>query len=309
MRPTSRGSRAGTWRHTVVAGALVLLPATAARVDAQRVEYTGSFQSSAGAYVFDEATISHVFLHGLTVTGGRWRFGGSLPLIIQNSSVVSYIGGQPIPTGGPHSGVMRDRDAGEEVPMRRRGGAGTGGARGVAPALIDTTAIPPAPGAYEAHLGDPILQAGLDLATSSDDTRRLGAQLMAKLPLADVNSGVGTGAADFGAGVSLSITTGRTFVFVDATYWTIGDLPDLALRDIVNGTFALGRILGDAGKWTILGSFSGATPILGNVEAPLSTGLSVAYVRFPRRALNVGVSFGLSESSPDWTASVGWSIR
>lgn len=297
---------------TLVAGALIVLPAIGLPARAQRVEYAGSLQTTAGSYVFDQATYSHSFLSTLTLRGDRWRLGGSIPLIVQNSTVLSYIGGQPLPTGGPNSGVMRDREPGEQVPMRRRGGGGTGGgslALGTPPAAIDTAAIPPEPGAYAFELGDPIVTAGFELLRSADARTTLGGQVMTKLPVASVGSGVGTGAADYGAALALSLGGARTSFLAEASWWTLGELPDLELRDVFGGTVAVTRMLDAMGRWSVMGSVSASSAILESLEEPLSAGIGFGYLPWPGRAFFGGVSFGFSESSPDWSAYVGWSVR
>lgn len=298
------------WRRLVTVGALLALPAVTPRVGAQQLDYAGSLQTSAGRYVFDQTTYSHSLLSTLTLRGERWRLGGSIPLIVQNSTVLSYIGGQPLPTGGPNSGVMRTREPGEEVPMRRRGGSGSGAlALAAFPAAIDTAAIPPEPGDYALQLGDPIVTAGFDFVRSADARTLLSAQLMSKLPAASVSSGVGTGAADYGASLALTLGGARTSLFAEASWWTLGDLPDLELRDIVGGTIALTRTLDTEGRWSVMGSASASSAILESLEEPVSAGIGVGYIPRPGRAFFGGVSFGFSESSPDWSAYVGWSVR
>lgn len=307
MRPAGRVPRAGGWRRWLVVGGIVLLPAISRSALAQRVDYSGSFQSTGGEYVFDQVTVSHSLLSGVTVSGARWRFGASIPLIIQNSGALSYVGGQPVPTGGPNSGIFRDREPGERIPMRRGAGGGAG-ARilGTFPSLIDTAAAPLAPGPYETTVGDPVLNAGLDLYRSGDGSNRLAGQVFAKLPVASVASGVGTGAVDYGAGLTLSLASGPTFGFVDASYWAIGDMPDLPLRDIVSGAVGIGRSIGPAARWSLMGIVSGGTSVVANVEGPLAAGLGIGYLVSERRSLTGGVSLGFSESSPDWSAYVGW---
>lgn len=295
------GPRGADGRRLSVIAALVALAVTGTAAKAQSLDYIGGLQSTSGHYVFDQSTVSHVLSNGLVLSGARWRVSASLPVIMQNSSAVTYIGGQPLPTGGP-GGVLGNRESGERVPMRRRGGAGLSAFPTAS--AIDSAAAPEAPGPYELALGDPFLSAGFDLVSAG--THRLGTQLFTKIPVADPASGVGTGEFDFGAGLSYAFIGSRALLFVDGSYWKLGDLPDLPLNDIVSGGIGVGRALDSAGRWSLLGTFNASTSVVENVEAPMAAGLGLGYLLPSGRAINASLSVGLSESSPDWSLALGW---
>ena len=59
---------------------------------AQEVTYSGSLQYATGAYVFADRTHSAYLSSGLSVRGGRFELGVSVPLIFQNSQLVSGSG-------------------------------------------------------------------------------------------------------------------------------------------------------------------------------------------------------------------------
>lgn len=312
-RPSHPGGR---WmrRSLAVAGMLALVPAAGSSLLAQRLEYTAALSASRGSFIFAEPTTSWVFDQGLVLAADRWRLGLNIPLVTQNSSALTYIGGMPVPTGGPDAGAVRTRDGSTTIGMRRRG-AGTGGGGALLLGAPGTTTAASAladsgfvalPGAYTTNVGDPMLAAATELAFGASGTTRLGAQLLAKIPVATPSSGVGTGEFDYGAGLSFSAAGARTFCFADVSHWVLGDMPDLPLRDITSGALGVGLTFGEMGRVSTLASVTGATAIVGNMEAPLSAGLSLGIAAGERRFFTVGANAGLSESAPDWSLSLGW---
>lgn len=301
MRCADDGPQQTNGRRLSITAVLMALAVVGTSAGAQTVDYIGGLQSTSGQYVFDQATVSHVLSNGIVLSGARWRVSASLPVILQNSSAVTYIGGQPLPTGGP-GGVLGNRESGERVPMRRRGGAGLA-AFPVASA-IDSAAAPEAPGPYELAVGDPFLSAGLDIVATG--THRVATQVFTKIPVADPASGIGTGEYDFGAGLSYALIASRAMLFVDGSYWKLGDLPDLPLNDIVSGGIGIGRALDTDGRWSLLGTFNASASVVENVEAPMAAGVGIGHILADGRSLNLSLSVGLSESSPDWSLAVGW---
>ena len=280
---------------TALGGAVLAGAALPAPASAQQLEYAGSVQSATGSYLFTDRTTSVAFLNGLSLEAGRFRVSALLPLLYRNSTAVTYVGGVPVPTGGPDAGAVRQRQAG----MRVRMGRASGGASGA-----DLVAEP---GDVRVDLGDPLLQAGIDLGRGVGAVRTLGVYAVAKAPLADAASGVGTGEWDYGAGLSLELGAGRTFVLADASYWVVGDMPDLPLRNALWYAANVGRSLG-AGAWSVFGSVSGGTAVIDGAKAPLSVGAGLGYMSRSARSLTAGVNFGMTESSPDVSTWVGWRV-
>ncbi len=302
-------------------GALLALPAVAVPLAAQRLEYSAALSAARGTFVFPEATTTWVLDQGLVLGADRWRLSVNVPLIRQNSSVVTWVGGLPLPTGGPNAGALRGRTGGGTIPMQRRRGAGggtMGAARSPAAALFASPAgITPAaatvdsgfveaPGAYATRVGDPVLHAATELALGERGATRIGASLVAKLPVADPATGVGTGEFDYGAGLSLSFAGSRAFAFGDVTHWVLGDLPDLPLRDLTTGIAGAGIAFGEMGRVSLMATVSGATSAIAGVEAPVSVGGGIGLRVRERRSLTLTAAAGLSESSPDWSVAIGW---
>lgn len=301
-------------RREPLALAAGLLLATQS-VGGQQLDAGVTVQAARGRYIFEDATTSWMLLTTFSAQGDRWRFSASVPGIYQNSSAVSFVGGVPIGTGGPNGGTVAGRRSGERVPGRRQGGGGTGATVratfGAAPsdpvaALTTDSGYVEAPGAYRFTLGDPLLTLGRDLWTSAGGEHRLGVQGFAKLPLAPVSSGVGTGAADVGAALSGAVTLGRTMLALDMSHWIIGDLPDLELRDITGAMLGVGRAFGWSRQHSLTATFSVATAAVARSEAPQTAALGYGFVREDGQTLSLGVAHGFTESSAEWTTWIGW---
>lgn len=286
---------------------LTLLAAagSVSHAQAQGIEWTLGASTAAGRYIFEQTTLSHVLTLGGAVTTERWRFGAALPIVVQNSSAVTFIGGTPIPTGGGGGGPLSGRRSGQRLPMRRRSSALMFPGQASA-TVVDSVAE--APGPYTTQLGDPVLSASRSWHLNALSPHRVTTNLFVKLPLADANSGVGSGALDAGASLSYGATMGRTFLFADAGWWHIGDLEAIELRDIVTGSLGVGRALDSRARWTTMLSLSGATSVVPNLDAPLAANAMLGFLPRPDRGFTVGFSAGLSEASPDWSASLGWRI-
>lgn len=316
MRYDARSGRTAR-RFLLVGAAAALGSATpGGPAGAQEVEYTGGVQAATGDYLFTERTTSFAFLNGLSLAFGRVRLSATLPLLYQNSTALTYIGGTPVPTGGPDAAAVRDRQGGGRVPMgpgRGSGGNGPGPNGSRAPAALAaaeeaTAQVVAGPGDYQFDLGDPLLQVGVALHQGYGIVRSVGAHALAKAPVADVESGIGTGEWDYGAGATLALGGDRTFVLADASYWVVGDMPDLPLRNTLTYGLSVGRALG-SGRWSVTGSLMGATAMIESADPPVSLGLGVAHSSGSARGFTAGVSVGLTESAADVSSYVGWRFR
>ena len=177
-------------------------------------------------------------------------------------------------------------------------------AQAVEPTAAETVA---SPGSYRTELGDPLLQAGVDLIQGTGGLRSLAIYGLAKAPVASVESGVGTGEWDVGGGASLGLGGTATFLFTDLSYWANGDLPDLPLRNTLNYAVTVGRWLG-SGRWSVSASVLGATEMIDDVDPPISVGAGLAYATAGGRMLNAGIGTGLTESASDLSTYLGWRI-
>jgi hypothetical protein len=252
---------------------------------AQSVAYEGGLSLTTGRYFFDTRTTSVALFSGLALTAGRFTLRATVPLLAQNTELVtqSSLGGMP--SGGPISGMVSDSG--------RRAGR-RGGTRMTVPA----TAVP----GYAAALGDPT--AMLTARVFDGPRAALTAGLGVKAPLADTAS-FGTGEWDAGASLGLTLhPAARTLVGIDASYWHLGDLPTLDFRDPILGTVSLSHVFSG---WGATFAFSAGTSALRGYEAPVTVGASLH--RLATRMLwGVTATVGLTETVPDLSVSASWRL-
>jgi len=299
-------------------------------VAAQRLRYDGSISYSGGSYFFEEVTHSFYLNTGLTLDLGRIDLSVSLPFVYQNSGLVSLVGGIPVPTGGEESGVVGQRQPGSTVGTKGKGqgGSGTGSSiplsvpfsdlasastSGPVPILAlqtetteDSTAVV-FENSYGGKFADPLLQGSAEVYRGYGALRSVSLRVGVKPPLVGLDSGVGTGEWDFGTGASAVLATGSTLFFGDLSYWRYGDLPELPLADGFGYAAGLSRPLLNA-RASVMVTVMGAQPLVPTAEAPLSASIGFGYIFPSGRMANLGLAAGLSESTPDLSVTLGWSV-
>ena len=156
----------------------------------------------------------------------------------------------------------------------------------------------------EGKVSDPVLQAGLLVRRTARSA--VGLSLSVKVPVVQAGA-FGTGEWDVGAGLSLSrFVGGSTMLGVDATWWRMGDLPELPLRDSVMGTLSVGRSLGRS--WLASVSLSGGRSTLAGYPDPWWASALVSRT-FAQGILGVTASVGLTDSAADVSLGVVWRLR
>lgn len=288
----------GRWVASCLLALSVLLPE--GRASAQQVTYMGTLTYSTGTYVFVERTHSLWLSSSLALRAGPLTMTGSLPVIAQNSGVVSFVAGQPLPTGGESNGAVGERGMGKSIGSRGPGSSST------PMGSADSTVV--FRDQYEVQVGDPLLSAAFEVFQGTGLVRSVSIQGAAKAPLRSLESGVGTGEWDFGGGGSLVLGSGLTLALIDASYWSFGDLPELALGGSLLYSVGVSRAVMDA-RGSVLVSVSGATRIIDTEDPPLSAGVGFLISSGSGKMLSLGASAGLTEASPDVSVYVGWSLR
>lgn len=300
-RTSSRGVRSGAGRIAAplglvsglvacaIASASVIVSPSAAH--AQDVTWSGGVDVTNGDYYFSERTTAVWIGNGLTARWDGFWLDASVPLLMQNSEAVTRVAGLPVPTGGARSGDVAGR-----------GGSGSGPGTGDMQRTIEIEE----PGSLEVDVADPMFGVGIDLIPEGS-VRSLRFGVSAKAPVRSVESGIGTGEWDFGVGGGTSIATGSLLVLLDGTWWALGDLPELELKDVLSYSAAVGGLLGDGSVgWTL--SVTGSTTMIEDVEAPVSLGGDVLFWSEAGSSFRAGLRFGLTESAADLAGSLGWSV-
>lgn len=291
---------------------ILATPLASVSVPAQEISLSSSFGYASGSYIFAEQYRSMSLLTSLSVRAGSLQWSASIPVLAQNGTSVSLIAGVPIPTGGPDAGAVQRRQQGETIPVRpgRNGrgsfGPGISASLALAAASLADSAVA-APGDYEVNLGDPMLGGSLAVFEGIGVLRAVEVEGWAKVPVASVSSGVGTGEWDYGLGGSIALRAGEVMMFAGATWWIIGDMADLILNDALFYSASIGRSLGV--EWSALASVSAASRIIESVDPPVSVTLSLSRRLSSGMIFHVGAGAGLTESAPSFTTNIGVSRR
>jgi hypothetical protein len=262
-------------------------------VRAQSLTYVGSTLFSTGDYTFATRTSSLYIANGLSARLGRVRASVLVPLIAQDAGWVQYSGGGMLPTGGmPGHG-----SAGSNRTGSRAGSMGDGG-------MMSRDG-----GGMGSHLGigDPLARADVELVREGEWSPAIRVVGAAKAPLAAASTGFGTGKWDFGSGFAASKAMGTVFLFADATYWRLGDMPDLPLRNTVAYGVSAGRFVGSQ-RVSVLGSVNGSSSVLRGVAGPVQAGLAIGYHWESGRVFTVSTAVGLTRSASDVTLGAGWQL-
>ncbi len=281
--------------------ALALL-AAAVPAAAQRLAYEGSLGMTTGRYIFTSRTTTFSLSTGLALTAGRLTLRASVPLWLQNSTVISAAGpGGALPSGGASGGTVSDSGKG-------RGGGGNGGGGRAAAGLSASRRRVEVPASaftdYRAAIGDPVLGATVGLHQGHRLSLAIGG--MTKVPVADT-AHFGTGEWDFGANVSASFRLGdRTLLGADAAWWYLGDLPELDFRNPLSGSVSLTHLR--AARWAVGLFLRGSTSAIAGFSAPASAGGSITWLS-AGSALGMEAAAGLSETSPDIGLTAYWRLQ
>lgn len=276
------------WYPCALVGAVV----AAAPLSAQSLYYEGGASVASGRYIFTERTTGWTVYNGLAFGAGPVTLRTTLPVYLQNTTLVTSSGTGPVPSGGASSGAVADSSASRQ--QRGRGMRSDGSVEVPASAVTD----------FEAAVGDPTV--GLTLTVLDRGGLFVSAGAVAKIPLTDTTD-FGSGEWDVGGSISLSRSFGlSTLLSVDVAYWRLGDLPDLELRDplLVSASAAYLALSGWGGSV----GFSGAQSVIAGFDDAYAVHLGVNRVR-PSAVLGVTASIGLSETAPDFALGVNWRVR
>lgn len=277
------------------------LLAAAVPAAAQRLAYEGSLGMTTGRYIFTSRTTTLTFSTGLALTAGRLTLRASVPLWLQNSTVITASGpGGTLPSGGSSGGTVSDSGKG-------RGGGGNGGGGGAAARVSASRMRVEVPASaftdYRAAIGDPVLGATVGLHQGHRLSLTIGG--MTKVPVADT-AHFGTGEWDVGASASASLRLGdRTVLGADAAWWYLGDLPELDFSNPFSGSVSLTHLR--SAHWAVGLFLRGSTSAIAGFSAPASAGGGVTWLS-AGSALGVEAAAGLSETSPDIGVTAYWRV-
>lgn len=320
--PTSPRRRARWWRGPALALVLVIAFTSPA---AAQVTYSGALRTATGTYLFTEKTTSLYIVSAVDAEKGPLRISASVPVIHQSTPWITYA---PliVPSGGGQSANVADQ-------IRRGAGGGAGSTDGTAGAgagsgpgaprsasMFGSAAtaatvpsgfvvtLPSETGTSQTGFGDVILRASSRL-TAPRATTMVRVNGAYKPGLASVERGFGTGAADYGAGVTAMHVRGVNQLSVSAEFWSLGDMPELPLNSALSYRFGYDRYVVSS-RWWVSGAVAGWTRVLDGVAPPADVSAGIGrYFSGTGRSVGVTVAFGLTDTSPDFTVALDWRLR
>lgn len=250
----------------------------------------GSAGYLTGEYIYTTTTSTYSLNGGIYYETEKWNTGISLPLIIQNSGLVSGSGGMIIPS---HHGQNENDMSGGYHEGRMGGGRintdGTGSQ-------------------YEAGIGDVYLSGQYHLMRSDNLQPVVSITSKIKIPTASTSENFGTGEFDYGFVLNFSKTVGKYVGFLDAGYWFLGDSPEIDYENPFTYGVGIGRFFGQ-GKFSALLYYQRYSEILPEYEPPRRLSGGLYYNMNPMTVLSFNITGGVSETSPGFGLSAGISYE
>lgn len=171
--------------------------------------------------------------------------------------------------------------------------------------LADPALVPAA--RTSTGLGDPLVR--LDVRVVDDRRRNLQIGLVGsvKPALADAADGLGTGVADYAAGLSVFQAVGGAVLVGDALYWKYGDPEGVDFENALSYSLGLGKSVG-AGRWSTMVSLAGFSPVAG-APAPLLLTVGMMTLTGRSQSLAITAGFGLTSTASDFSVGTSWRIQ
>jgi hypothetical protein len=158
-----------------------------------------------------------------------------------------------------------------------------------------------------AGFGDPLIRLDVQVVDDRRHALQIGVAGSLKPAIVDAADGLGTGVADYAAGVSAFKAMGGTMVLADAMFWKYGDPEGVDFENSLSYSFGVGRTLG-TGRWSTIASFAGFSPI-GDTPPPLLLTIGVMRLVGRNQSLAINAGFGLTGSSTDFSIGTSWRIQ
>jgi|AntRauTorcE11897_2_1112592.scaffolds.fasta_scaffold00104_12 hypothetical protein len=260
------------------------------QVVAQQVYYNGSVQFSSGKYYFSETSRSVYLNNGVSYSFPKLHLAADLSYVFQDSPWISYTSAGGIATGGPQHGIVSQRIG--------KGGKGQGNTISISDTVSYT----------QSGFSDPNVSLRYEVFTSNNNHTILSITGAVKIPFTRPEIGFGTGEWDFSLGSSAMGWSGNWLWNASLAYWYFGDMDDLVLRNALSYGLGIGRSHFNQ-KIMVIYSISGMSKIIENTTPPLLTGIGLSYKTGMNTSLILNAGYGLSESSVDYTLSLGWTIH
>jgi hypothetical protein len=246
---------------------------------------SSSLQYSTGNYIFEQNTSTFYLYGGLRYRSNRWQMSASIPLVTQNSDLVTGGGGTFFPS-------THHKDASAGNSHHGRGMSGDTG-------FSDMTM----------GLGDLYLNGTYQLLPENLKHPYLALTARLKVPTAGTQNGFGSGEFDYGASLTLRKRFGSYLAIGEAGFWVLGDPPEVTYKDPLVVGIGAGKFF-SGGRTGILFYYETYTAILEGLEPLRQLSLGLNHRLSPGLMLSMIAAAGFSDSVPDVSLSSGieWSF-
>lgn len=266
-----------------ILGMISVLPASLSAKGQWSV--SSSVQFSRGQYTFEDYTNTYYLYGGIRYLAPKWSLSAGIPLIAQNSDLVSNSGGTFLPS----------RHHGEENTGGTQHGAGMMGGGSFSN--------------MEMGLGDLYLRGAYLIFSEDRAIPYVGGKASLKIPTAATAHNFGSGKLDYGLGFTFRKTFRDYLAVLDLGYWSIGDPAGIEYKD----THVLGAGAGrffNQGQYGLMLYFQTYSQIISGLEGYRQISLGINYRANANLLVTVTGGAGLSETSPGFSLSSGfeWSL-
>lgn len=269
-------------------------------------------QTSKGNYIFESKSRSEYILFGLTGRGERWSLSVNVPLISQKNGKYTQISEVIIETGGIDSTGNDNWGHMDDDGGMGGGHMGDGGNMGddnpgndsVTEVMQIEEVISPE---RQTGIGDIYLYGNYKLIGKTNNYSGLYLNTQIKIPVANVDKGLGTGKIDYGFNISFKKAIKTFSVFGDVGYLVLGDPKDISYIDPYTLGLGVGKSIRN-GKYYALAYYQQYSVIYKNYEPPRQFTLGLNYKINSRFFVSGNWIKGFSETSPDNGLRVGIQI-
>ncbi|MCB0261550.1 MAG: hypothetical protein KDH95_00780 [Calditrichaeota bacterium] len=252
---------------------------------AEKWTISSSLQYSTGNYVFDQNTSTFYLYGGLRYQSDKWSLFTSIPLISQNSDLVTGSGGAFFPS--------THHDSGE--PGSSHHGGNMAGGNGMANMTTG--------------LGDLYLSAAYQVLSNDKRQPYIAANLRIKAPTAGTENGFGSGEFDYGASLTVRKRFQSYIAVAEVGFWVLGDPAGITYKDPLVFGIGAGKFF-NREQTGLLIYYQNYSTILNGLEPIRQVSLGLNHqLRAGIMLTAIGLA-GLSETTPDFSFSSGleWAL-
>jgi hypothetical protein len=259
----------------IILAGITLSLFSAFTVIAGNLSVTGGIERYSGTYTYQTTTATYALNAGMQYEEEeQFSFSLSLPVVFQNSNLVSRAGGMLLPHGNGGNSMSNSH--------AHNGGGMMG---------INSSSS----SSYLSGLGDMLFEGSYYIAGESESMPSLAITGQIKVPTA--NTSFGTGQWDFGGGVSAEKQFGTVSVSANAGALVLGD----PAGTVYHNPFTFGASVGNSfmdGKFSAMISYLAYTHVLDGYDAPQQISLGVLSQTSSTTTLSLIGSLGLSNTVP-----------